>query len=86
MTDDALELKALTSVPVASLYVTLASGGRQNLSMTGKDSTIKLNVLFKSAVFLASQRITFHKISALYNHSIDLEHFPLTTPSLLSAN
>lgn len=32
-----LNISASTSVPVASLYVSFASGGRQNLSMTGKD-------------------------------------------------
>ena len=70
MTDNALELKALTSVHVASLYVTLASGGRQNLSMTGKDSTIKLNVLFKSAMFLASQRKT---VLIKYHHCLIIQ-------------
>ena len=40
--------------------LTFSSGGRQNLSMTGKNSKIKVNVLFKSALFLVSQCITVH--------------------------
>ena len=46
-----LKMSLSTSVPVASLYTTLASGCRQNLSMTEKDK-IHLSTPFKPALFL----------------------------------
>lgn len=39
-----MNISAMTSVPVALLYITFATGGKQDLSMTEKDKNIKLNI------------------------------------------